>query len=118
MDRIKRLSTRISENSDWANRAKRHIPFLPDGIMKKGDEIVASGKLYELPYIPYTGDLADRLYFTENADGGVTLYLLNGYIQEVAVINNDFETYERTMPNREEYNYYIENVIKWFRTNI
>ena len=118
MDRIKRLSTRISENSDWANRAKRHIPFLPDGAMKKGDELIASGKVYELPFIPYTGNLSNRLYFTENADGGVTIYVCNGYIQELAVINNDFETYERTMPNREEYDYYIENVLKWFRNNI
>ena len=117
MDRIKRLSERISENSDWANRVRRFVEFLPDGAMKKGDELIASGKVYELPYIPYTGDLANRLYFTENADGGATIYLLNGYIQELAVISNDFETYERVMQNREEYNPYIESVLEWFRIN-
>ena len=118
MDRIKRISERISENSDWANRCRKYLEVLPEGIMKKGDELIASGRVYKLPYIPYTGCLADKLYFTENADGGATIYLLNGYIQELAVINNDFETYERTMENREEYECYIEKVIEWFRNNI
>ena len=118
MDRIKRLSERISENSDWANRVRRFVEFLHDGAMLKGDMLVISGKLYKLPYIPYTGCLANKLYFTENADGGATIYLLNGYIQDLAVINNDFENYERLMPNREEYNPYIESVLEWFRNNI
>lgn len=118
MDRIKRLSERINENSDWANRCRKYLDVLPEGIMKKGDAIVASGKLYKLPYIPYTGCLANKLYFTENDNGGVTLYLLNGYIQELAVIGADFESFERTIPNREEYECYIESVLEWFRTNI
>jgi hypothetical protein len=118
MDRIKRLSTRVSENSDWANRCRKYLDVLPSGAMKKGAEIVASGRLYELPYIPYTGCLANKLYFTENDNGGVTLYLLNGYIQELAVISADFESFERTMPNRKEYECYIESVLEWFRNNI
>jgi hypothetical protein len=118
MEKIKRLSERISENSDWANRCRKYLEVLPEGIMKKGDAIVASGKLYKLPYISYTGCLANKLYFTENENGGVTLYLLNGYIQELAVIGADFESFERKMPNRKEYECYIESVLEWFRTNI
>lgn len=117
MNKIKKLSERISENSDWANNVRRFIKFLPEGIMKKGDEIVASGKLYKLPYIPYTGDLSNRLYFTESENGGVILYLLNGYIQELAVFDNDFNTFVRTMENREEYDAHINIVLKWFRCN-
>lgn len=117
MEKIKRLSERISENSDWANRCRKYLEVLPEGIMKKGDAIVASGKLYKLPYLPYTGALSNRLYFTENENGGATLYLLNGYIQELAVFSNDFTTFVRTMENREEYEVYIKEILEWFRTN-
>lgn len=117
MENIKRLSTRIAENSDWANRVKRFIPYLPDGIMKKGDELIASGKVYELPYIPYTGELANRLYFTENENGGATIYICNGYIQELAVFNADFTEFVRTMENRDEYECYIKSVLEWFHKN-
>lgn len=117
MDRIKTLSERISENSDWATRCRKYIDVLPEGIMKKGDTIVASGKLFKLPYIPYTGDLSDRLYFTENENGGATLYLLNGYIQELAVFNEDFTSFVRTMENREEYEVYIKRVMDWIKNN-
>lgn len=117
MEKIKRLSERISENSDWANRCRTYLEVLPEGIMKKGDAIVASGKLYKLPYIPYTGELSNRLYFTENENGGTTLYLLNGYIQELAVFSNDFTIFVRTMENRMEYEVYIKKVLDWFRTN-
>ena len=114
MEKIKAFSELISENSDWANRCRKYLEVLPEGAMKEGDKIVASGKLYKLPYISYTGELSDRLYFTENKNGGITLYLLNGYIQELAVFNDDFTTFVRTMENREEYDVYIKNVLEWF----
>jgi hypothetical protein len=117
MEKIKRLSERINEDSDWATRCRKYIDVLPEGIMKKGDTIVASGKLFKLPFIPYTGELANRLYFTENENGGATIYICNGYIQELAVFNAEFTEFVRTMQKREEYNPYIKIILEWFNEN-
>jgi hypothetical protein len=82
-----------------------------------GDELIASGRVYELPYIPYTGELANRLYFVENENGGATIYVCNGYIQELAIFNADFTEFVRIMENREEYETYIKNILEWFKKN-
>lgn len=117
MDNIKKLSIRIEKDSERAKRAgelaKAVKRTLPNSKMALMDELLASGNVYELPLIPYTGPLADKLFFVERNKGGYTLYMMNGYLQKLAVVEDD----NTANIEMEHYKCYIANAIEWIKNH-
>lgn len=117
MDNIKKLSYRIEKDSvrarNAAELAKAVKKSLPNSKMALADELLASGNVYELPLIPYTGPLADKLYFVERNKGGYTLYVMNGYLQKLAVVEDD----NTANIEMEHFKGYIENAVEWIKNH-
>jgi hypothetical protein len=120
MERIKELSERITENSERAEKARYYLQFfdkVKHNLMYKAESTIASGMVYKLPYIPYTSALGTELYFTQEDNNMLKLWLINGYIQEVALINLTDYSFNITMPNREEFAHPVKNFIEWLKEN-
>lgn len=58
---------------------------ISDSKMFDADELFYSGKCYKIPFIPHTGDLADRTFLTYT-DNGYKVYVMNGYLQELCEV--------------------------------
>ena len=115
MDKIKSMSIRIEENSERANNARKFLHALPkDSLMYKMDSILASGEVYELPLIPYTGHFANRLFFKVNESGSYSLYTMNGYLQELAVVTSDNSA---AYLCHEVDKGYVKNAVEWIKNH-
>lgn len=57
-------------------------------IMFRMDVLMASGKVFRLPFIPYAGDLSEECYVTVDEDG-IIVYQMNGYLQPVFLVDYD-----------------------------
>lgn len=69
------------------------------------------GKYKKLPFIPFSGDLADNCYYRETPTGFV-LYKCNGYLQPVYIkYRNSHKYYRRSNIA------YISTVCEWIEKN-